>query len=165
MVNTGNGLRIFITCNYLPHHDWMTFISWYSIKKNLPDANITIVCDKSKFTRTPVFGWVKKVNVNFTYEDWELPTKNEGINILCDVMAIREWINEEIIDAKSSNIATFCTYRNGCGNFVMSDWINSIVPPFEKSEIFKKDGMTVNEIKILEIWKKGLPIYAAIGES
>lgn len=160
MVDTGNGLQIFINCNYLPHHDWMTFISWYSIKKNLPDADITIVCDKSKFATTPIFGWVNKANVNFTYTK-----KSGGISIPCDVMAIREWINEEIIDAKSSNIATFCTYRNGCGNFVVSDWINSMLPPFEKSEVFKKDSMTINEIKILEIWKKGLPIYAAIGES
>jgi hypothetical protein len=160
MVNTGNGLRIFITCNYLPHHDWMTFISWYSIKKNLPDAKVVISCDKSKFTRTPVFEWVKKVNVDFTY------TKQAGgISIFCDVMAIREWISKEIIEAKSTNVATFCTYRNGCGNFVMSDWINSLVPPFDKSEIFKKDDMTINEARVLEIWKKGLSIYSAIGES
>jgi hypothetical protein len=165
MMNTGNGLRLLIRCNYLSHHNWMSFISWFSIKKYLPDAEICVQCDRNKFVNCSLFEWVKKLNVDFSYSRLQSPLLG-FIEIPCDVMAIGEWDNKlNIIDAKSNDISAFCTYRNGCGNFVMADWINSILPPFDKVDIFKKEGMTINEAKILEIWKKGLSIYAAIGES
>ena len=151
-------LSISILCNYLPHHNWMAFASWYSIYKNLPDAKVKIFCDKSIMTiEQELFIWTSKVQVEFTHKksitDLEIP---------CDTMAIRDWIGPEICDAKSNDISTFCTYRQSCGNFVMSEWINSSSPPFTNTEHFKKEEMTVNEFKILELWRKALSVYVAI---
>jgi hypothetical protein len=44
----------------------------------------------------------------------------------------------------------------------MSEWINNSSVPFENTEYFQKEGMTVNEFKILELWRKALSVYVAI---
>jgi len=159
---TGNDLRIAINCNYLPHHHWMVFSSWYSIYKNLPDASVKIFCNKNIRLEVDdlheLFGWVPKVKVEFSYKKG-----NPDFQIDCDVMAIREWTGPDICDASSKDITTFCTYRAGCGNFVMAEWINTITPPFSRTDDFKKEVMTVNEVKILEFWRKSLPTYVALG--
>lgn len=156
---TGKDLSILINCNYLPHHHWMTFSSWYSIYKNLPDAHVKVFCDKSiKSLDHELFTWISKLKIEFSYKK---PLAD--IEIPCDAMAIRTWISPEIYDVKSEDVCTFCTYKNGCGNFVMDEWINSIDPPFSNAEEFKKEVMTINEIKILELWRKALPTYTAMG--
>jgi hypothetical protein len=160
---TDKDLRIVISCNYLPHHHWMAFASWYSIYKNLPDAQVKILCGKSSYLDQVLFGWTAKFQVDFRFSFLGGSFGGCDLEIPCDTMAVREWIGPEILDCKSKDVATFCTYRDSCGDFVMAEWINSIVPPFAETDSFKKDGMTVNEFKILELWRKALSVYVAMG--
>jgi len=161
---TGDGVTIAIKCNYLPHHNWMVMSSWYSLLKNLPDANFVILCDKSKSSPVELFKWCVKLNLEFYYIN---PTVANGhkydYEINCDTMAVREWKGFEVCDAASDEISTFACYRERCGDFVLANWINSIESPFSKALSFQKENMAVNEWKILELWWKLHPIYSMIG--
>ena len=160
MTEMGGGLNLLIKCHYLPHHNWMAFSSWYSVTKNLPDAKMLIYCDKSQTAvGCALFDWVRKVGASFSYKN----NAEYNAEIFCDTMAIRKlWTTANVGEAKSEDIVTFCSYKNGCGNFVMSDWINSVVPPFDKTDSFDVDGMSINEQKILELWRKVSTVYSAI---
>jgi len=157
-METGKGLNILIHCNYLPHHDWMTFAAWYSIIKNLPDAEVSIYCDRSKFVNMPIFSWAKKIPTIFSFKFSKL---SFNLEIPCEAMAVRTWNGSEISEAKLDKNTTFCTYSE-CGDFVLSKWINSIIPPFNKTENFMSGVSSTNELRILELWKKVLPIYTAV---
>ena len=53
-------LSIIIECECLFYHDWMAFASWYSIHKNISDAQILI---KLKRTNN-LFKWINYSNEN-----------------------------------------------------------------------------------------------------
>jgi hypothetical protein len=94
--STGQGLNVLIRCEAsLAHHDWMAFASWYSLTKNLPDAEVHVLCcgpPQYDFLR-----WAKKVDVRFIsqgrpksgfYESLPRPV----IVINPTVMAVRELV-------------------------------------------------------------------------
>ena len=58
----GNGLSIIISCDYTPHHDWMAFLCWYSMKKNLPDANIMVSCRRN-ISGCDILSWTRRCNL------------------------------------------------------------------------------------------------------
>ena len=39
---TGVNLNILISCDNSWHHCWMSYATWYSIYKNLPDAKVAL---------------------------------------------------------------------------------------------------------------------------
>lgn len=158
MENTGDGLSIVVECQYLKHHHWMAYASWYSLKKNLPDAHIIIYCKREK-GHDPLFQWAVKLRIPFSYNS----PKQYDFTIPCDVMAIRSWHGGKIFDAKSQEICTFISYKNGCGNFVLSDWINKKDAPFFRVDKLKSADMTVNEFKVFDLWKKMLLVYREVG--
>jgi len=158
MENTGSGLSIVVECEYLKHHHWMTYASWYSLTKNLPDANVLIYCKRSRETE-PLFQWAVKLRAFFSYN----PPKQCDLVIPCDVMAVRSWHGEKIINAKSKETTTFVSYKDGCGDFVLSDWIHKEEAPFFEVDTLKSVDMTVNEFKVFDLWKKMLLVYREVG--
>ena len=46
VTSTGKGLNVLIRSEYSFSSNWMSFGSWYSVQKNLPDANVAIVCER-----------------------------------------------------------------------------------------------------------------------
>lgn len=164
---TGDGLNIIIECEYSAHHNWMVFASWYSISKNLPDATTYIYCTR-KTSSIPLFKWPGKVGAKFSYGQFASYGKEkmeeEGFIFLSpDVLAVRAWDEKgHIVDATSEDTSTLVSYLNGCGKFVMDSWINKIEPPFSKAYSFRKNGMTTNEAKVLELWSKLLPVYTMV---
>lgn len=146
---TGENLSIIIDCDYVPHHDWMTKVSVFSIQQHLPDANISINC-KRNICKYQLFDWTRKLNIRFTYNENK---QKECLIITPDVMAIRTFIDKKIFLAKEEEICTFVTYKEGCGNFVMSEWIDSIEAPFAVAKEFVNNSLSVNEAKILQFWK------------
>jgi hypothetical protein len=64
--STGNGLNILLACDCLPHHEWMAFASWYSISKNLPDAQVTLLCHRHQMNYQ-LFSWPKKCGLKFGF--------------------------------------------------------------------------------------------------
>ncbi|RDJ35318.1 MAG: hypothetical protein DWQ19_10920 [Crenarchaeota archaeon] len=159
---TGKNLDIVISCDFLPHHNWMSFASWYSIYKNLPDAKVRILCKRTQFV-SDFFKWTFKCKVPFIqYTDHYVFRENE-LKITPDVMAIDIYDKDALgpIDVRLEEKSTFITYLHGCGNFVLTEWIDTFRNPFGMTGRFFSNNLTVNEYRVLKLWEKCHKIYNA----
>jgi len=161
--NTGNGLEIVLSCEYLPHHDWMSFVSWYSVSKNLPDAKFSIRCLRNN-TETQLFNWPKRCNVVFSqYKGLKKQLIESTLEIEPHIMAIREYANNNVISVKEELVSTFVSYFEGCGKFVLNEWIDKGgIPLANAVKKFSMEIMTTNELRILKLWEKSFNIYREV---
>lgn len=159
--NTGDGLSIVIKCDYVPHHDWMSFASWYSITKNLPDAKVRMVCKRSG-TPLQMFRWTRKVRVPFIQSSIEPQPTSDDLWITPDVMAVSTYDAENLgpVSVKENVVFTFASYLKGCGKFVLGEWINKRCP-FQMSQRFYATDLTLNEYRVLRLWEKAFNSYVA----
>lgn len=111
---TGENLSVLICCSHLLHHDWMTFLSWYSFQQNLPDAKISILCNR-KDMKFNLFNWTKRLGVTFeiTKNDNPISCLNYALKksyvkypvlvISPDIICLQELDDEEsIINSKQN---------------------------------------------------------------
>ncbi len=172
---TGKDLNILICCDYVRHHNWMTFSSWYSIFKNLPDAKVKIICKRTDIKET-LFNWTRKCNVPFMQysADDRLFTEvardlgifepnEEFMEILPNVMAVSHYNEFSLgpVDCQSDNNSTFVRYLK-CGKFVDYEWINTNKNPFGNTKKLFSDDLMLNEYRILKMWDKCHNTYTAI---
>lgn len=180
---TGKGLNILISCDHTPEHNWMSYLCWYSILKNLSDAKVSI-CSRRINVSGNFFIWTKKVNIPFKMYNGEYEPKNVfGQNSLLiippHVVALRDFdeagIDPELKedpcflentnflkDAVTNDFCVFCSYLKGWGNFVASEWINNITCPLLIFKKFSKSNMTINEKRIEKIWNNSIPLFQRI---
>ena len=151
----GGGLKVIIHTDYNFNHDWMTFASWYSINKTLPDAEVKILC-KRNTSDYQLFNWPSRCNVKFSFtphvED------EDFLSITPDVMAISEFNVDSIgpIDCKLNEISTFVSYLNGCGLFKLE---GKDYCPFQNcSELYSED-LSFNEYRIFKMWDRLLTLH------
>jgi hypothetical protein len=139
----------------------MTFASWYSINRFLPDASIFIYCDRGRIDyRYPLFEWAVKMRAKLSYSR---PKNFSGFEIKAETVAVRTWEEYRVVSAKSNDYSTFVSYEDGCGNFVTDRWIDSLAAPFDKVATLRNDSMMLNEKKVFDVWEQVLPIYLQIG--
>jgi len=148
-------LKITICCDCNFCHEWMAFASYYSIKKYLPDCEVSLQVNLNK----PIFRWANRLGVKI-FKNNSFPFK-----INPTIMAVRDFYGDLTISpAKSSTQTTFVDYSEGCGNFVVNNWINtSKVPFFKALRRFGNEKLTVNEVAILTIWEKCHYVYLSAG--
>jgi len=154
-------LNVIINCEEKVHHDWMAFASWYSIVKNLPDAQVQIYCKRTGNSLRQLFGWTYRYKVPLIkYHSINLP--ENSFQISPEIMAVSIYNKDALgpITTKSNENSTFVSYLEGCGKFVLSEWINSIRSPFEVVGKLYTDNLTVNELKVLKLWEKCYSTYA-----
>jgi hypothetical protein len=161
---TGNELHVVIECENNSLHSWMSFASWYSVVKNLPNAGVTIVCKRGKIpTVREHFMWARRAKVNFfIYEnEYCVKTDKKIFKIPASVMAIRAYDAQLLgpVDVKTDVLATFVNYSEGCGKFVISEWINREVGLFREVSKFETAEMSINETKLLNLWNKSHKLY------
>lgn len=147
-----------IVCECVPSHDWMAFASWYSIKKRIPDC---VVMLETKLS-APMFGWSHRAGVRITRNSDAL------FKIGPTVMAVRDFSGDLTISrAKSSDYTCFVDYYDGCGDFVVNEWIHRGEVPFQKA--LRRFGsyrdLTANEVAILDFWDKCHHVYRIMGGS
>jgi hypothetical protein len=189
MVNElGDGLFIAIDAQHSWLDDWMSFASWYSFSKIIPDATVVVVVTTKSKDRLP-FSWTRQLNVPVIYsahDDWRLKgaealarLQRSGTLLVVkpDVVAVRD-LNDEAIevlnsspmqniggmlvaDASSDELACFVSYRSGWGKFVVADWIHNEAP-FAYVGKFSKDSPNANEVRIAKLWRQLGPIYTAV---
>jgi hypothetical protein len=58
----GNGLTVVIECDFLPHHEWMSFLAYWSLKNNLPEAKAIVTCVRRDMN-IDILNWPRKCNV------------------------------------------------------------------------------------------------------
>lgn len=160
-VPTGAGFKILIKCDYVPHHDWMAFASWYSIIKNMPEATVDIFCQRGN-SDYQLFNWARKQKVKFA-----IGNEFNTAGYFCidpQVIAVDYYQEDNLgpIDCKSDLNATFVSYYKSCGKFVSYQWLNTLKSPFSISDKFQTENMTLNENKILKMWKRCHQLYSAI---
>lgn len=169
--STGDGLIIIISCQHIPSHDWMSFAAWYSIRKNLPDANVVIICERGMALR-PMFTWTYKCNVpvvqygkDFNKQKLLEQFTGEILEISPTTMAVRDYDEERSgpVKVQSEESTTFVDYSDGCGKFVVLKWINRFRGPF-KSAVRRYDNgqLTMNELKVLKMWESCFAFYVVI---
>ena len=171
ITKTGDGLSVLIDCKHTRQHGWMSFASWYSINKNLPDAEILLICEREAPSEQ-YFIWTYRAGVKFfmyrkeNYDSLiDRVTKDKGVKIIKPyVMAVRDYKKECVgpVDVKSDEASTFVSYLNGCGKFVTSKWIDKREPFEEAYKIFHDYNFTVNEMKILKLWERSHQLYVKI---
>jgi hypothetical protein len=69
ITETGENLDILIVTDL--SLDWQTFATWYSLFKNLPDAQIAMVCHRNWYVPFQCFQWAKRLNVKHLYRNRE----------------------------------------------------------------------------------------------
>jgi hypothetical protein len=182
----------------------MSFASWLTITRNLPDAQVGIVCTRA--TGGNFFSWCRQCKVPFQYHAeregprklWQAQyaveigmLKTPMFVIEPDVLAIREisrefpesvasdndklWFCKDKIEqplqresglcpgAKGDDFTTFVNYADGWGKFVTTDCINRRDYPFRRAERFHSgSGMTLNEGKVLDLWKRMDRLFTAV---
>lgn len=180
-----------MTCDFVSHHGWMSFLSWYSITKNLPEAKIFIACNR-KLMINDFFGWARRCNVPFILH------KSMEINEQCDFAIASKKIEYPILiisaehicvrdfdeanfspqklkdknfledfpdlysDCKSSSNSCFVSYKNGWGKFNTNSWINNLNCPLVPEFKYTNTIMTANESRIGQLWNNATMLYKGL---
>ena len=152
-MGTGKGLKFGLFCDSIHKHNWMSFVSWYSFSKNIPDADFFVFV-KRGFSKKQYFGWANRCKVPLKYisDNYEF----DGISISPTIMAVRHYDEENLgpSSSKSQNLTTLVDYFDGVGSFNESKWINNVSPFNNAEKRFYQEGMTANEIAVLNIWEQ-----------
>lgn len=133
----------------------MTFASWYSLRKWLPDCAVFIETNLDR----PLFKWANRLGVKVFKE------ARAQLQISPSVMILREFTGDIVPASSKSDIqSAFIDYSYGCGNFVVDKWINSTGVPFYRAlKRFGTGSLTVNEMAILSMWERCGQIYQSVG--
>ena len=186
--STGDGLNILIACDYLPHHNWMSFLCWYSLTKNLPDAKVFVAAHR-RLMKHDFFGWTRKCKVPFILHketdpegqiqaalehDVTKPLLVVPPDSICvrdfdeagfspDTLSeVRQLDTELCCDCKEDRACVFATYPNGWGKFVMATWINRISCPFLFGVKYGQGNLTANEARIGRLWSAATPLFQTV---
>jgi hypothetical protein len=133
----------------------MAFASWYSFRKALPDSSVAV---RVRLDR-PIFRWVGRLS-SFCRG----PSEGDMV-VPPTVAAVREFLGDwSVSSVKSAAQTCLVDYSEGCGNFVVGDWINTNRHPFHKAKLrFGTSGMTVNELAVLRLWEGCEGLYRGAG--
>lgn len=216
---TGKNLSVLITSEM--GKDWETFETWYSFFKNLPDAQVTIACQRTSSVPFQMFQWGRRLKLDLFFHDpfskddplanrlnairhaikRKMPAQNIlvvspltiAIDALDPKIAVRmaektTWINRDtwflrnpdierilneylLADKQLEDSEPLCVQANetetltwlvnhqkGCGK-----WIDTLRGcPFSSAAGLASTTMTVNENRIIELWKRMCPLYSAL---
>jgi hypothetical protein len=179
----GEGLNILISCDYTTGHNWMSYLCWYSIRNNLPDAKVIIISKRKQITGD-LFLWTKKFNIPFrTYNEAKLDSvinicEKPLLIVPPDCVAVRDFEeagvnpnnlkevsfleNTDFVGrAKGNDFCVFASYSDGWGFFVTSEWINRVDCPLASltTKNFLKNNMSLNEKHVQSIWSASIPLF------
>lgn len=190
--STGDNLGILISCNYTVCDNWMAFLSWYSLSKNLPDAKVLIACNRT-LMQSQLFGWTRNCKVPFelhktTDLDGQIKlvmakglVTSPLLVLRPDMVAIRDFeesgfdthlIEEKVQQAsivpdlccevKDDKSCSFVTYSNGWGKFVTSAWIHKMSCPFTSENRYGNGSLTANEVRFGRLWSSVTPLFQTV---
>jgi len=191
ITSIGDNFSVLISCNHTVCDNWMAFLAWYSISKNLPDAKVLVACNRTKM-QSPLFGWTKKCKVPFElhkcmtqYEQMDFVLNKNllttpVLQIQPFTVAVRDFeesgfdtklLKEKMYstespelccDAKEDKSCVFVTYSHGWGKFVLSSWIHNLNCPFTSENRFSNGIMNANEVRIGRLWSAVTPLFHTV---
>lgn len=187
ITSIGDGLTILISCNYSTHHDWMSYLCWYSLSKNLPDAKVIIGCNRT-LCDFSLFRWTYKCKIPFFLHkatDFQgqidiINAKNPLLVVPPHVICVRDFdeaefspnaLSEEKVykldeslscDCREDKSNVFASYEDGWGKFVTATWIDKSGNPFLFGDKFSKGDLTPNEVRIGRLWEAAIPLFQIV---
>ena len=189
--SVGNNLTVAIDCRYVSHHEWMSFLLYWSCVKHLPEAKVSLACNRHLMNLN-IFNWCSRCDVPLIFHKFEdrtnlheylknhKTTKTEYV-VLVDphIVFLRDFeeasfdsniftkikqiseVDGVVSDIKSENPSVCCNYSNGWGKFVTPNWINKNSIPFSDVN-FADANMSINENRLARIWKSATKIYPKV---
>jgi hypothetical protein len=212
----GENLNVLILTE--PTQDWLSFSSWYSINKNLPEAKVAAVCVRNLEVGFQYFQWMKRMRIPHRFinpadhreetilnallavsTEGLLPDGRDMLVINSYIMVLEQletmpnfacWVGSDCLwvprattevikglvndymladlnlsqlnvvpEAKeSTNTNTFVSIRKGVGT-----WIDTKKGcPFSSAASVMAKDITVNELRIVELWRKMVSLYNAV---
>ena len=161
MSHFGKNLNFSITSKSTPLHDWLSFVCWYSISKNLPQSKVCITT-KKEINNFNLFSWAYKLKVKVNYKN-EKEENDNIIKIHPYTAAVR--INNGFLgptEAKDGEYSSLVSYERGFGKFNYKDWENNNNSPVKYISMFNALDMNINEKELLDLWSKASKIYLSI---
>lgn len=87
VTESGAGLHAVISCEFTIHNDWQSYACWYSLKKWLPDIEITVLCTRDYEGGYAPFTWPTRARTQFFQH--KRFSNNEEENRLCaNILAV-----------------------------------------------------------------------------
>lgn len=183
----GQNLNFIIGCDYTRQHDWMSFLTYYSIYKNLSEAQVTLLVNRHD-VKYSLFLWAKRCKVPLLlHKPTDKITQMSYVScnahkfyLTPEYICVRDFeqadFNPNILieeknneidnrlysDCKDEKTTLFVSYLQGWGNFTTSKWIHNENCPLLNNIDFSAVGMTVNEIKLGQIWKEASTLFHAV---
>jgi hypothetical protein len=114
---TGNGLNVIILSNLDFHSEWMAFSSWYSLHKNIPDANVSLFVKKSKNLTKEYHKWANKANIKIKRIS-NIESEMQNLETPClileqGILAIRPLNKTMLNHTFAQNADTSAIFMNG----------------------------------------------------
>jgi len=150
----------YITCSYCPSNVWMSFVSWLSIGRIFPDSKRILVFNRKEKPIT--FNWINKLRPDCLY--FRDVFKVDGLIITATTVAVRENKFLGPVSVKSNDFASLVDYSEGCGKLDVNKVAdNRGFDPFLLAyKRFATESMTVNEVKVLELFDQVSNLYRAL---
>lgn len=186
--STGQNLDILI--NAQVSTDWQTFAAWFSVKKNLPEATITLACMRNGETPFQLFQWAKRLNQKVLMYNRLPPEPNDAEESYALIRATGLWGKKVVVlkpyqmviaplddnylpmlqgedtsiahmwkEAKeTTELSPLVGYTKGVGK-----WLHkSKGCPFSNAGGLASDEMTVNEHRIIDLWKRMTTLFSSV---
>ena len=78
--------------------DWQTFATWYSFFKNLPEAEICIVCNRNTNAPFQYFQWIKRLKIRHLFQN-----RFSEDELLNKIQNLKMAVDQEFIKKKDSS--------------------------------------------------------------
>lgn len=224
--NTGENLDVVILTRTA--EDWRSFACWYSVMKNLPDAKVFLLCNRTTKVEFQFYQWAKRLRIPHTYSNpfcnepigdrlfnlgtatlhgfnrnaallldyscvvvdslddaWLSLFNDPGPRFFLDVnVAVARQIDRTLLDKmtnqfmftgkfeglpvevknltsdakEAADLISIVTTNKGCGR-----WIDTMKGcPFSNAEGLLADDMTVNELRVIGLWRKMVALYSTV---
>jgi hypothetical protein len=220
---TGEDLKVVILTQTA--EDWRAFASWYSVRTNLPDALVSIICHRTTRVEFQYYQWAKRLKIPLKFvspfykerigdtlsdlkglpliandkvlmldyttvvidvlsPEWLAIFNNEDPRLIIDDHClVSNNMTREMVDAAIDNYtftgdlkepvalkqlvfeakdseerAAIVSYAKGCGK-----WIDTMIGcPFSNADGLVHDSMTVNELRIVNLWRKMVALFSTV---
>lgn len=152
-------LAFIVECEPNFCNNWMAFVSWYSIHKNISDAQVFLAVPFMDL----FYNWSNNVGVRIFRKQFNIERPVIKI-IRPSVMAVREFSGDlDIVSSKTDISSCLVDYKYGCGKFTLDKWANLMQVPFDDAlKRFSTIDLTTNEFAILNIWEQASFAYKQI---
>lgn len=176
-IDFGEDLTILILADPTPTSRWLSFTTWASCRKFLPDSRQVLAIRRPIPGEASIdFPWAHRLGVaNFScrkLEDAESIARSRGLlsgrlrslDSGCAIISpLRAgWEGSIAGDCSSTDDFDIVSIGDGIGPLKVSSWINRLGHPMHLSGTLGRCPLTRNERKILEVWDDYVRIYDSV---